>query len=244
MKKLLFEIAVILSFVLCFPKKAYADSAALWWNEYDAYVTNKNGIVCDGVAIEYGTKVSVYEETLIDGKYYAVFSIDGDRKQYNTAGENLTPVDEYFDKVIADGESFELYAAADTKVYSGPGFSYPVSAVIPKGSTVTVYADRNISVSYMYPTVYEGIKGWVFPASANGEETTLAKMYSSVRYARIFRGADLYDVETNEKSDITLSAGTVVKIVGYRNVAVKDIFEIPIIELDGKRYFVEGEVGF
>lgn len=256
MKKLILGIAIFLTVSLGFSRKALADDATIWWNEYTAYVTNSDGISCKEVYsskeahkfFDYGTEVFVREEYESEGKFYVCFTpADGNGGSYLTEGSNLTPASDYFEKVVSDGHADEMLALTDTEIHSGPGLSYPVNKVIPAGETVTIFTAYDVTPRFMSAVIYEGTKGWVLSASIDEKETSLISEVTAEQYSRIFwQDAKLYDAATNEESGITLPAGTVIKILGYRRNAhsFKDVTEDPLIELGQKKYFVSGNIGF
>lgn len=255
MKKVLLGIFVFFVLTMGYTGRAYADGGYVDWNVYEAYVINSEGITCDDRFFEYGTKISVVYEKEIDGKYYVCFSpVEGEWNQYYTEGDNISPVDEYTETFFSKGDSSEYFALVDTEIYAGPGFSYPVSAVIPKGSKVDVYYYFGGKYCewpiYMYPVDYNGIRGWVLPVSVAEKRTFLASEYKGDWYARVFyEDAGLFEPEKyrkeGEKADITLPPGTVVKIVGSRRDSWSDKYNFDdlVIEWGDKFYFTDGRLG-
>lgn len=185
MKRFLSGIVLLLTITLGMSLSVKADMGMPDGVEYDAFIINPDGIVCDEVEIPYGAQIRVIWDSInSDGRKTADFEYEGD--YHSTDADNILPVELDLKDFPLLATPREVFAYAETALYEGPAFAYAEKARVPAGTKLTV--TREGGEYFVYAECAE-CEGWVLCANYCGTATIMEetdyKLYVAVQKKEI-----------------------------------------------------------
>lgn len=173
MKKILKLVIMFVIVVIGLQISVQADMGIPEIRTYKAKVINPNGTIgydYNGNAVEelkYGDEIEIQYETFWADIEEAVFykEIDGHNLMVHVKLKDIASVEDMYisenldievprDRVVVDEHGAILY--------KGPGFAYEKTGkIVPKGTEITAYAEKNAGENPWFYTTYEGVSGWV-----------------------------------------------------------------------------------
>lgn len=172
MKKVLTCLLVMIAILgihLC----VFADMGIPGIRSYEAVVTNINGAECvigygDNQRTEilpYGTKIKVDYEYRLEEGIKASFMPENSIYDGTINISDIKPVKEvYVSNNLIKNEpyNFVVLAKEGVEIYNGPADAYSKTGiVIPMGTEIVAYSERDISESPWYYVTYNGNSGWI-----------------------------------------------------------------------------------
>lgn len=169
MKRVLPGIVLLLTITLGMSLSAKADMGMPEGVEYDAFIINPDGIVCDDVEIPYGAQIRVMWDS-IDGNGRKTADFEYEGGYHSTDADNILPVELDLKDFPLLETPHEVFAYAETVLYEGPAFAYAEKARIPAGTELTVTREGGEYFAY---AECEECAGWVLCANYCGTVTIM-----------------------------------------------------------------------
>lgn len=203
-----FAAGIVLAMLVCLGKGicSFSDAAAPELDRYYAFVSNPEGIVCDGVTIPYGERIEVDFEYREQGINYAIFSY-GENNHVTPVSDispENKPVNEYPE---AD---MEIFTCKDTDIYSGPAYAFEKTGRIPAGVTLKV---THTSGDYFGYVESENYTGWVVFSHAPGIDKPSVMQGCDYEAHVMLKDVPVLNMDGIETGEY-LAPGTAIKVIG------------------------------